>query len=1004
MMARPRTEGRSVRTFRLAVLSLAALSIWLGAAHAADLAHVIPLKPDPPIAVDGDLGEWVEVPNVLSLTGPEHATYKRVSWDGPEDLSATVRMSWRREGLFVALEIFDDVLSQTQRGSAVWKGDHVELYLDFAYDVEPDRATFAAGQFQFAFSPGNFRHTGDPVTDIAPEVYCHWPDGVDVSSVTYAARPTPSGWIMEAMVPFSLMNVQPREGLPFAAEVAVSDSDSAEASQETMVTVGTDPWVHSRRRLLLMALGDAAGHAELPATVMPIADELLVPAGTAHELTFARPDVPPEKAAYLFLRARIPRDRPAGWTTGLRLTLNGQTIEGARLSNRPATSMRVMGTEATFISPTGEIVVAYGPDFEATDRHESYGLMGGVKVHEYEFEITDLLADGENLLHIQSLTGADSGRDIAIGSLQVRIKPPPPPPPPREPAPTGPIPTIEPRAGLVTDYSVAETDPATLTVEVSDESFVIESRFSAPDGNWHEGGCAHFSHSRRIEQRPEHIIVYDTLRNLTDEIVPVMQRHTCDLGDRFQRAWLAGISPAAGDLTTQTSHNPSSYATTAGAGIGMLPLNDEFQVHVTNSCLGGVLGLADNSFVLGPGAEYTAEWVVIPTAQPDFWAFVNAARRARDANFMLRWQFGFLSPGTLTEGWDDEALARFIGDKGLDLSCATIGYARYQGRVPHGTSFQETDHQGFIDLRERIARLCPDVRFLVYFHCFLDVRDGAEEEYYADRRLRSDGEQGIYSREYMRVFNPMPDNDFGPAVARNIDIIFDEIGADGVYWDEIAYSKYKYHYGEPWDGCSADIDPGTMQIVRLKSAVSLICLPFQVEHTRRIMARGPLVANGMPQTRTHTQLKFQAFTETGSISNCLRTILYSPIALGDHRTERTIQDAYRWMVRALDYGCVYNWYSQRVFPEYPTLASYMFPLTPVELHEGYIIGAERIVTNRSGLFGWGDDSPHEVHVFDEEGREVVDFDAPLRTVDGRTCTELRIAEGWSAAIVRLAQE
>jgi hypothetical protein len=79
----------------------------------------------------------------------------------------------------------------------------------------------------------------------------------------------------------------------------------------------------------------------------------------------------------------------------------------------------------------------------------------------------------------------------------------------------------------------------------------------------------------------------------------------------------------------------------------------------------------------------------------------------------------------------------------------------------------------------------------------------------------------------------------------------------------------------------------------------------------------------------------------------------------------------------------------------------MFPITPLELHEGYIIGRERIVTNTSGYFGWGDGSTHEVHVYDETGREVEDFAAPLVTREGATFTELRIAEDWSAAIIRL---
>ncbi|MEA3403870.1 MAG: sugar-binding protein [Armatimonadota bacterium] len=989
-----------MRGLRLVTVVLISLHLAAGIAGAQELVHVVPLKPDPPIAVDGDLGDWVGVPGAISLDSPEHATYKRLLWDGPEDLSATVHTAWRREGLFLALDITDDMLSQTQRGRDIWKGDHVEVYLDFAYDVEPDRSGFDQGQFQLAFSPGNFQDTGDPVTDIQPEVYCHWPEGMDAGAVEYAARRIPQGWIMEAMVPFDLLGVTAAEGLAFSGEVAVSDCDSAEAAQETMITVGTEDWVHSRHRLQLMALGSADGEAEPPSAGVTIADELLVPAGEQREVTFEGPEVPPEKAAYLFFRARIINERPAGWTTGLRLTLNGTTIEGQRLTNRPATSMRKIGIEATFIAPTGEVTVPYGPDFEAADRHESYGLLGGVKIHEYEFEVADLLADGENTLQVQSLTDAGSERDIAMGDLQLRIKAPPPPPPPRRPAPTGPLPVIQPRRELAMHYTVTQTGPATLEVKVGGERFTIESRFSAPDGQWHAGGCQHFSHARRIERSAEHIVVHDSFTNLTDELVPVMQRHACDLGDRFAGAWLAGIHPLSGDLTTQDSGNPSSYATTAAAGLGMVPLSDEFRIHVTNSCLDGVLGLADNNFVLQPGAEYTAEWMVVPTAQPDFWAFVNAARRALDSNFTLQHQFGFLSPGTLTEGWDDETLTRFIRNKGLDVACATIGRTRYKGRVPHGTAFQHVDHQPFIDLKQRIRRLCPDVQFLVYFHCFLDVRDEAESEYHADRRLRSNGEQGIYSREYMRIFNPTLDNTFGPAVAGNIDIILDEIGAEGVYWDEVAYSKYKYHYGEPWDGCSADIDPESFQVQRLKSAVSLIALPFQLKHAQRIMEHGPLVTNGMPRTRTLAALKFQAFTETGSISNCLRTLLYSPIALGDHRTERTIQDAYHWMVRALDYGCVYNWYSQRVFPEYPTLASHMFPITPVELHEGYIIGEERIITNRSGLFGWGDDSRHEVRVFDEDGREVEGFDAPLQTRDGSTFTELRIAEGYSAAIIR----
>jgi hypothetical protein len=230
----------------------------------------------------------------------------------------------------------------------------------------------------------------------------------------------------------------------------------------------------------------------------------------------------------------------------------------------------------------------------------------------------------------------------------------------------------------------------------------------------------------------------------------------------------------------------------------------------------------------------------------------------------------------------------------------------------------------------------------------------------------------------------------------------DDLKMDGIYWDEMDKSRYNYDYApHRWDGVSADIDPQTMRITRLKSSVTLLSQPWRLQQAQAIMKRGTLIANGgLPSTRTMRNLHYSSFSETGAISNCVRSQLYSPIALGDHISEKTGEDAYKTMLKALDYGCVYYWYSDTVIPTYFSLTHYMFPLTPIELHEGYIIGQERIITNRSGSFGWNDKAKHEVHVFDDTGREVQDFKAKAVTRNGSTFTELRIAEGWSAVIIR----
>lgn len=971
---------------------------------AVEPSHVIPRRPDPPIALDADLSDWTGMPNPVRIDTRKHVTLNPESWTGPADLSAVGGLAWRQEGLYLGLSIKDEFVTQKQRGALLYRGDHVELFLDFTPDREPTRTGFGKGQFQFAFSPGNFKRTGDALADIPPEVYCYQPPGGAVKGIEFAARKTPTGWSMEAMIPFALLGVTPEQNMVLGCEVALSDCDSAEPAQETFMTWGTTPWVYSRSRLLSTALGDVQGHARPPATSIPLAKELMIPAGEAKEVTFPRPAVPKGKEVYLFFKARIAASRPAGYTRGLRLLLNGTPVEGDRLSNRPRQSMRKSGTLAVIVTPAGALNVPYSPDYTSYDRDSSYGLLGGVKANEFEFRLRGLLVEGTNVLRLQSLTDKTSHRDLVLADVALRIKPPPPAPARKRPAPTGPLEVIAPRQVFKTTYAVGQPAPAVLELRVGAHRFRIESRFSSPDGKWNAGGCRFYSFQRRIRQEPECVRVFDTFKNLTTANVPLKQRHTCTLGGRLQHVWIAGLSPQSNNITMTEPANPSSYAAVATAGIGMLPFNDEFQVHVVNWALQGTVGMSDDTFVLSPGRTYTAEWGVIPTAKPDFWEFVNTARRVREVNFTLPYQFAFLSTGPRVQGWSDDTLRTFIRNKSADLVCASINYPRYKGSYSHGTAFQFVDHTPYARHNDRVRRVAPGTKTAVYFHCYIDVRTGAEKLFAKDRLLRSNGEQGVYGKPIYKLFIPTLLNRYGREVAKNLDLILGVCKADGVYWDELAYSRYRYHYGQPWDGCSGDIDPQTLRLKRLKSSVTLLTLPFRKHHVQRLLAHGPFIANGQPHTRTMARLHYPCFVETASLSNCLRALLYSPIALGDHLTERTGLDAYLWMLGALNFGCVYNWYSDVVMPRHETLAKYMFPITPLELHEGFILGEERILTNRSGLFGWGDASPHEVHVFNDRGAEVPDFDAPLRIRNGKTYTELRLAEDWSAAIIRVTRK
>lgn len=985
---------------RVVLMLASALSLALGLS-AEEPARGIALKPDPPIAVDGDLGEWSDIPNRIALDRADQVVWGAAAWQSLDDFSGAVHLAWRQEHLFIAADVRDDVVSQTQRGQGIWKGDHVEMYLDTQPDLEPDRDTYGEEIFHLGFSPGNFLSTGDPFADCPPEAFCFRPESKALSGVLVASTRTENGWTLEAAIPWGVLGLEkPREGTVFRFELAISDTDSGTAQQESLMATSSAPWGHRRSRLTQAVLAASDGVAPEIARRILVFDTLRLERGEKQSFVFDAPRIPEGKDAFLTLQARLHTAKVAGHTPALHLTLNGQPISFDRLQNKP---LRIKARDGrVFTMAAGDrFSTFYTPDFAKVDLDPQYGLLGGVKACRFDLRVTDLLEEGENELLVSHKAADSVDNPLVAADAAIAFRTPPPPPKPKAGPPTGALDRVEPRALLKTDYAARDRSGGKIEITVGGETFLVESRFSSPEPAWERGSCRFFKHERRIERNAEAILVHDTFTNLTDEPLALMQRHYVHLGEAMKRAWAAGLEQAGLSGKTAVPANPTTYAATEAHGIGFAALSDVFRVHVTNYIVDGDMGVADNNLVLPPGAEYTAEWAIVPTDTPDYWAFINAARRIVGANFRIDGAFAFFRADHHTESWSDTQVTEFIRFKDARYVCSSITYPRYNGHYTHGTAFQRVSHDNYRQAIERRRKLVPEAQYLVYFHCFLDVTEDGPERFADARTLGPDGTQATYGKDYDRLYCPTESNSYGPAIEKNVDIILDEIGADGVYWDEHEYSRLAYHYGDPWDGFSGDIDPKSMTVKRLKSSVTLLSESWRVALAKRIQSRGPLIGNGAPFTRAMAALQFPCFIETGSITNCTRGHLYSPIALGDHLTERSEEDAYAVMLGALEYGCVYHWYNDLlVIPTHHHLTRYMYPITPKELHQGYIIGEERIITKKSGLFGWGDTSTHEVHVFDDTAREVMDFHAPLVTLDGKTYTELRIGEDWSAAIIR----
>jgi len=292
--------------------------------------YVLPFKADPAIQVDAKFEDWASVPNAIVLKKKANASYGIDQWEGPQDLSAIVRLSWRQGIVFVAVEVTDDQFHQPYRGSDIWKGDHFSFWMDTTPGVDRRRTRFGEGQFHVVISPGNF-------SDIPPEIYIYQPERQNPGSGTVAARRTDTGYLLEASIPMERLKfgdvVLGKTDANF--EVAISDADSFPASQETLLTYGTSPWLFSRDRLLPMMFGDGNGTAPPPQRGTTLLAHGEIPALEILSLEFETESLPEGKDPFLFLRTIIPRKQVGGFCSrSLVLELNGQPVTGDRLSNR----------------------------------------------------------------------------------------------------------------------------------------------------------------------------------------------------------------------------------------------------------------------------------------------------------------------------------------------------------------------------------------------------------------------------------------------------------------------------------------------------------------------------------------------------------------------------------------------------------------------------------------------------------------------------------------------
>ena len=739
-------------------------------------------------------------------------------------------------------------------------------------------------------------------------------------------------------------------------------------------------------------------------------------------------------------RNRIDYPRAAGWCPCWQIEVNGRILTASatrnetRLINKPFTLCHGWFGDYRADNRSDKWHALYEPDVGVSDK---YFKPATTEADRFVIDISDVVdANGTNILKFSACGLSKSFYEtkkitehrpaVVFHDISVRQED---------------VPSMLPRfkervvraavrSPVTTAWAITRQD-GRFTVDVGRERFPISSLFSVPGGGWVEMGggieleTPFYTVRRSIRREKSHVAVRDTFMSKTNALIGIRVRHEIPTKG-FDPVYVAGdASPCSEEFAG--GRNPSVFGVCRGKGvsIALLAEDDVFRVQNIQYCKDGVFGIRTDGLALKPGELRTVEWSIYPMASDDYYDFVNAVRRDWDVNFPIIGSFN-LSMNcyrTWTPSGADNA------SRNMGLGVNTFGchfwnhiggkYSSYKDniwgmgknsprvrvRIFQGESILEDP-----EIMNRFERECiakcrkwtPYVKVFTYLHDQICV-DAGDEKYESARMVNAKGKRMFYNGgETEKIFVPTRDNLYGQDFMKLTDWYLDNFDLDGIYLDEVNHCNSRLYYGtNMWDGATVELDE-SHNVKRKVSYVCLLKLGFTLDLFDHILnKRGKLlIGNFSPETRSERRFRFPRFEETYSHRWIALSHLYTPIQLGDMLTYRnTPKDMAADQRMALKRGALYYHYLGST--GCPSLTSKMFPFTPIELHGGWLVGKERILTAVSGDFGWRGEKPDvDVFVFDELGREVKDYPYAVKDTDWGRVFTLELKTDHCAAIVK----
>lgn len=209
-------------------------------ARSAGASAIMATKRAGAIKLDGKIVEpdWKQAPKAI-FDADVDVVHKPENWNGAGDLSFTTMTLWDDTSLYIAAIVTDDTVVTPTSQADLLKGDHLEIWFDFAAATPRQKADAAVSQLGIG--------TAAPGKSAAISFFL--PEKAATQGIVAAVSVTANGYQLEAQIPVTALKImfpkdfQWQADTKFGYTLVVSDTDNPDKrAQDSLMATSLVKW------------------------------------------------------------------------------------------------------------------------------------------------------------------------------------------------------------------------------------------------------------------------------------------------------------------------------------------------------------------------------------------------------------------------------------------------------------------------------------------------------------------------------------------------------------------------------------------------------------------------------------------------------------------------------------------------------------------------------------------------------------------------------------------